>query len=368
MGNQRFLYDKIVREGSISPIVLTDSRPDYPVARVQNLWRDYVYRSKYGAGSGWGYFEITSSNQWLDFDEGGGELSAQLTVGDYDADSLATEIKTQMEAVGAYVYTITYQENIKKFTIASATGNFDLLWQSGTHTSNNVGDLIGFITASNDTGLSSYTADYVRIHSAAAVVIDSLDTASIATKSCAVYGLNLTATPQVFKLQRYTGSWVDVATFDFDYTNQRAICFYTQVSDDKYRIYIEDRTNPSFYIQVGTILLGDYEEISRGYEYGASVDVEDTSEHMYSKKGYITVAVGFKRKRRAVVYEVLAADEQKLENLYNLVGKEFPFVFVADSAQAKETMEYSIFKDRFGRRIEDSIFRRITLVWEYEVK
>jgi hypothetical protein len=368
MGNQRFLYDKIVREGSVSPIVLTDYHPDYPVSKVQNIWTDYAYRSKYGASSGWGYFKITTSNQWVDFDEGGSELNAQLTVGDYDADTLCTEIKTRMEAVGAYTYNITYEESLHKFRIQSPTGNFTLRWSSGTHSSTSVGDTIGFDVTADDTGLSLYTADYVRIHTSAAVVIDSLATASIATKACAVYGLNLTATPQAFKLQRYTTSWVDVATFDYDSTNKRAICFYTEVSDDKYRIYIEDRINSDYYIQVGAILLGDYEELSRGYEYGASSDVEDSSEHMYSKKGYITVAVGYRRKRRAVVYEVLDADEQKLDKIFNLVGKEHPFVFVADSAQAKETMEYGIFSSRFTRRKQDNLFWRVGLVWDYGIK
>jgi len=368
MGKQRFLYDKVVRAGSVSPIVLTDYHPDFPVERVQSLWRDYVYRSKYGTGSGWGYFKITSSNQWIDFDEGGGELSAQIPVEEYDADTLATAIETAMEGVGGYSYTITYQESINKFTIASPSGNFDLLWQSGTHSASSVGDTLGFDTSANDTGISSYTANFMRIHSAVAVEIESIGNLAVSTKACVVYGLNLTSSPESFKLQRYTTSWVNVVDFEYDYANKRAICFFSEISDDKYRIYIEDRTNSEGYIQVGTILLGDYEEISRGYEYGATSDMDDTSEHMYSKKGYITVAVGFMKKRRAVVYEVLAADEQKLEDIYNLVGKEFPFVFVADSDQAKETMEYAIFKDRFSRRIQDSQFKRIALIWEYEIK
>lgn len=369
MGKQRFLYDKTVRAGSVSPIVLTDYHPDFPIERVQGLWRDYAYRSKYGTGSGWGYFKITSSNQWIDFDEGGGELWAQIPVEEYDADTLAIAIKTAMEAAGgAYSYTITYQENINRFTIASPSGNFDLLWQSGTHSANSVGDTIGFNTSVNDTGISSYTAASVRIHSAVSVEIETAGNVQVVTKACAVYGLNLTSSPQSFKLQRYTTSWVNVVDFEYDYVNKRAVCFFSEISDDKYRIYIEDRTNPDGYVQVGTILLGDYEEISRGYEYGASADVEDTSEHMYSKKGYITVAVGFKKKRRAVIYEVREADETKLENIYNLVGKEFPFVFIADSAQAKETMEYAIFKDRFSRSIQDSQSKRVALIWEYEIR
>lgn len=367
MGNQRFVYDKIVRTGTLSLPIITDYHPSYPVGSIQNIWRDYVYRSKYGTGSGWGYFKITSSNQWIDFSEGGGELNAQISTGDYDADTLATAIKTAMDTAGALTYTITYDEGLNKFILA-ASGTFSLLWQSGTNSANSMGDTLGFDVSADDTGLSSYTADYVRIHTEAVVEMESYGSLTVSTKSCVLYGLNLTASPATFKLQRYTGSWVDVATFDYDEANHRAICFYSEVSAVKYRIYIQDPTNSDGYIQIGTILLGDYEELSRGYEYGASADVEDTSVHMYSKAGYLTVAVGFKKKRRAVVYEVLEADEQKLENVFDLVGKQFPFVFVSDSVQAKETMEYAIFKDRFGRRIEGAYFRRIGLVWEYEIK
>lgn len=252
MGKQRFLYDKVVRIGSVSVVPSTNYQPGYEPIKIQSFWRDYVYRSLAGTKN-------------------------------------------------------------------------------------------------------------------ATIEIEAPGSVAIATTACVLYGLNLTSSYTTLKLQKDVSGWVDVADFEYDAVNGRAICFYTEVTVVKYRVVMND-PNVASYVQLGVILLGSYEEISRGYEYGASADVEDTSDHMYSKKGYITVAVGFKKKRRAVVYEVLEVDEKKLESVYDIVGKERPFVFIPDSDQAKETMEYSIFKERFSRQVENSLFRRITLVWEYEIK
>lgn len=252
MGKQRFLYDKVVRVGSVAVVPSTNYQPEYEPVKIQSFWRDYVYRSLAGTKN-------------------------------------------------------------------------------------------------------------------ATIEIVSPGSVAIATSACVLYGLNLTSSYTTLKLQKNVAGWQDVADFEYDAVNGRAICFFTEITVVEYRVVIND-PNVASYVQLGVVMLGSYEELSRGYEYGASSDIEDTSDHMYSKKGYITVAVGYKKKRRAVLYEVLEEDEQKLESIYNLVGKEHPFVFISNSDQALSTMEYSIFKERFSRRVENSLFRRITLVWEYGIK
>lgn len=75
--------------------------------------------------------DIDSSNNKLDFNEGGSELTATLTSGTYTLSELATEIKTQMDAAGDLTYTVSVSSD-DKFTI-SATGAFSLLPQSGSN-------------------------------------------------------------------------------------------------------------------------------------------------------------------------------------------------------------------------------------------
>jgi len=361
---QRFLYDKIVRDGTLTPLVSTDYHPSHPITKIQNIWSDYYYRSKYGANSGWGVFEITDTNKYIDFNEGGGELTAILTTGTYDATSLCTEIKTRMDAVGGLTYTITYSDTSNKFTIAGS-GAFTILWQSGTNSANSVGDTIGYNVTADDTGGSSYPGDYPRIHSAAAVEIESYDQSAITTIGCALFGLNLLSAYQILKLQRYTGSaWEDIGNFEYDSTNKRAIIFFTQKSASKYRVYIRDRENPLGYIQVGAFLLGDYQELSVGYEYGAVQDLDDVSPKQYSKKGYVNITVGYEMDVEAVEYTCQSADETKMETVWNNTLKRYPLVFVRDASQAKQTMKYILFRDKFRRVQEDAYTKVVTLMWE----
>ncbi len=127
MGN-RFLYDTSVRFGVVSLDDANDYHPSYPVTNIQNFWIDYVYRTKYGAGSGWGIFYIGTAINKLDFNDGSAR-TATLTTGVYDAAELAAHIKTQMDAVGGQTYTVTYSDTTRKFTI-SASGTFSLIWSS----------------------------------------------------------------------------------------------------------------------------------------------------------------------------------------------------------------------------------------------
>jgi len=192
--------------------------------------------------------------------------------------------------------------------------------------------------------------------------VESKGSVDVPVSGCALYGLNLTASYTTLKLQKFTTIWVDVADFEYDDVNGRAIAFFTETSEHKYRIVMND-PNVSSYVQLGVIVLGGAKELSRGYEYGASSDLDDSSEHRYSKDGHLSVAVGREIKAQAVTYEVMVADEAKLETVYKAAGRRYPLVFVEDSSQRKETMRYIIFQGRFGRKIPGYLFKIITLSW-----
>lgn len=192
--------------------------------------------------------------------------------------------------------------------------------------------------------------------------IESKGSVDVPVQGCALYGLNLTSSYTTLKLQKYVTGWVDVANFDYDAVNGRAIVFFTETSEHKYRIVMND-PNVASYVQLGVIVLGGAVELSRGYEYGATSDLDDSSEHRYSKDGHLSVAVGRDIELQAVTYEVMAADEAKLETVYRAVRRRYPLVFVEDHSQGKETMRYIIFQARFGRRIPGYLFKNITLSW-----
>lgn len=102
-------------------------------------------------------FVVTSGNRNLYFNEGGSPLTATVATGTYTAHGLAAAIKAAMDAAGTS-FTVTYNVNGANeglFTITQDTpGTFQL---TCTTTTNAIWSLIGFSTAANKTGATTYT-------------------------------------------------------------------------------------------------------------------------------------------------------------------------------------------------------------------
>jgi hypothetical protein len=86
---------------------------------------------------------VGSGNCKIDFDEGSGELTATLTLGDYASGaSIASEMQTQLNAEGANTYTVVYTD--QHYIKITSSGSFSLLWSTGTNSSDSVASDIGF--------------------------------------------------------------------------------------------------------------------------------------------------------------------------------------------------------------------------------
>jgi len=107
-------------------------------------------------------FVIDATNNYVDFDEGAGELSAVIASGSYTATTLCAAIKAALEVAGALTFTVTFSATTKKFTIA-ASGTFGLHWNTGVHKAVDISVLAGFSDAADDTGAATYTADTVAV-------------------------------------------------------------------------------------------------------------------------------------------------------------------------------------------------------------
>lgn len=103
-----------------------------------------------------GNIVITTANQKLDFNEGGGALLATITAGTYTPTTLCAEIKTQMESAGAATYTITYSGRVFRISNDATLG---LLAATGTNIANGIWDTIGF-AATDLSGFINYAANY----------------------------------------------------------------------------------------------------------------------------------------------------------------------------------------------------------------
>lgn len=101
--------------------------------------------------------EITESNQNLNFDEGGSELTGVLAIGSYTPTELEAIITTALDGAGALTYTVTFNRAGQTFTIA-ATGTFALLITSGTQIGTGPFTLLGF-TGADLTAAATYTGN-----------------------------------------------------------------------------------------------------------------------------------------------------------------------------------------------------------------
>ena len=97
---------------------------------------------------------VEDDNFYLNFDEGAGELTAEVPTGNYSPTDLAFAVQDAMNNVGLNGYVVTFDRSLRTYQITGAAP-FDLLIQTGTNVGADVFPLLGF-TGSDLTGLSSY--------------------------------------------------------------------------------------------------------------------------------------------------------------------------------------------------------------------
>lgn len=109
-------------------------------------------------------FQVTTSNQYIPFRNVnlGAEIDAVIPVGFYTLSTLATAIVLAMNTAdpsNSYTCTVdrTFSSNLQnRVTIATSGAFLSLLFNSGTTSASCIAPLIGFTTASDQTGSTSY--------------------------------------------------------------------------------------------------------------------------------------------------------------------------------------------------------------------
>lgn len=140
-------------------------------ASISDLFADQPGRGMFsGRGSDTYYQVIAGANDRIDFDEGGGTLTATLTPGLYSASTFATEVKTQMDAAGALTYTVS-MGTLSLVATIGATGAFSLLWGSGAAGVAKCARMMGW-DATNTASVALQTADRLAVGNYLAAVLD----------------------------------------------------------------------------------------------------------------------------------------------------------------------------------------------------
>ncbi|MGH7410080.1 MAG: hypothetical protein ACREJ6_03325 [Candidatus Methylomirabilis sp.] len=102
---------------------------------------------------------IDTTNNFLDWNEGAGALSAQVASGLYTPSQLATAIQLALNSAGALNKAAVYDESTHLFTLSRAAGAFNLLTQTGVNKATSVWKTIGFNVNADKTGAGSYLGD-----------------------------------------------------------------------------------------------------------------------------------------------------------------------------------------------------------------
>jgi len=99
---------------------------------------------------------VTLDNQYLAFDEGGGELTAVIDVGGYNPTALLDAVARALNTSATATFTVTF-DRVTNFVTIAADAPFDLLITTGANAASSIFGLLGF-TGADLTGLSTYTA------------------------------------------------------------------------------------------------------------------------------------------------------------------------------------------------------------------
>jgi len=338
MANPLILYRNLWRDGTI--IAASSEAAQFPAEYTQDDSPQLFWRSRNGTGTGNGLFVVTVDvNDHIDLAEGAGELPATLTPGNYNGLTLAAEIKTQLDVAGALTYTVTYDETIGKFTIA-ASGNFELLWHSGTHNTEGQGVLLGF--AHTDlSGAATYTSDTAVFHSEERIDCDL--GAAHEYNFIALLNHNLTSAATIIIYGADDAAFTDGVVHDhltFNGNNLYEILAAAQTK--RYvRISLLNVANPSAYLQIGTIVVGKGNALNRGpsvpYQRGP---LNETEIEFSPSANLFTVQERPSLDNKLLLFTGLdGASELIVEALLEACGSHVAWVLCLDSA-APNTNSY----------------------------
>lgn len=106
-------------------------------------------------------FTVTAQpyNGSINIDEGSGEILVQVPVGSYTMSDLASTIQNALNTQAVNNYQVTLNRNQRLFIISS-DDPFDILTDTGSNADSAIYDLIGFSTALDKTGQTSYSGDF----------------------------------------------------------------------------------------------------------------------------------------------------------------------------------------------------------------
>jgi hypothetical protein len=316
----------------------------YAASNLENFGRrGKVWRSA-------GYFKVDATNDKIIFrDDAITDKTATIASGEYTSlSAFLSAVDAALEAVGAANYTVTQDGSTGKIKLLSDLSGgataFQLILTNINFTAYN---LLGFDNSADLTDAAFYLGDYLSIHSSEFIELD-LGTITL-VQAVILVGRNREAikiSPSaVIKIQgNMTSNW-DTPAYEetLSYHNE-AIYLASEnglagASYRYWRIYIEDKQNLNYYIELSKIFIGECFFSERGCpQFGLSNEFNDSSTTVYSESG--TSLSEINNKTEVISFEfsfMTKGDMERLRLIFEEFGTAKPFFIIFDNNEVLST-------------------------------
>jgi len=272
---------------------------------------------------------------------GGSNITVTVASGTYTSDAaFFAAVKAALDLAGDSTYTVDRDPDTLKIRITSngvgGAGHFEIRW--GTQPE--MGTTLGFDTSDDSTGLLSYTADILRIHTAEWIRFDlgvSSTPQAIVLAGLRNAPIRLTDSALIKLQGNHTDTWTSPAvelTLDYD---ENAIAAFDDdglhTSALRYwRLYIEDPSNPLGYIELSNIYLGETYSPERGRaQFPLDASFVDYSEVTRAESGNAFSNRRNRTQEFGFSWRFLTKEENEvLSEFVEEVGLSYPFFISLD--------------------------------------
>ncbi|MFA5379150.1 MAG: hypothetical protein WC455_25570 [Dehalococcoidia bacterium] len=316
-----------ISDWAAGTVTASSEHPSFPAVNTQHRWFKKPYRSRYGAGSSGGLFRITAANCkiyfWESSDLGGTMRTATLTVGDYDSDTLAAEIKTRLDAAGTFTYTPSFSATTFLWTIAS-TGTFVLVLST---TTNSAMPSLGWTAVVDTAAATSHTAPLIRIHTSEFLKCNLGATKTIRLIEIKNHNLQSSA---VVTARFYSDAFVTLVDSVSMVWHAGQIAVRTAKSYTYMAVEFSDPSNPDGYIEIGLVWAGDAAVLHYGYTGERTKTPEDPSIETESEDGQGSTIQLSKYANWTYSFDAVEPNTDKayLEAVFEEIGKTRPCCIV----------------------------------------
>lgn len=167
------IFDDTNRTFASSSQLTYNDTPATDDVRILEPNRQLIQRLDAGFGNGQGNIKITYTsgfdtfivqagiNDQITFTDSAATYTSTLTEARYNAVTLASHIETQMDASASDDITVAYSTVSHRFSIASA-GSLIIDWDASARVKG-LAQILGFTDTADDTGATTYYADYPAI-------------------------------------------------------------------------------------------------------------------------------------------------------------------------------------------------------------